>query len=37
MVFKGKGKIILKDWQMASVNTDLEAKRSWGGCLKPGV
>lgn len=31
MAFKGKGRILLKHWQVVSINTDLEAKALWEG------
>lgn len=37
MAFKGKERILLQYWEVASINTDLEAKRSLEGFLTLGV
>lgn len=37
MVFERKGRIFQKHWQVASVNSGLEAARSLGGSPKSGV
>lgn len=37
MAFERKGRIFQKHWQVASVNSDLEAERTLGGSPKFGV
>lgn len=37
MAFERKGRLFQKHWQVASINSDLEAERALGGSPQSGV